>query len=247
VTSPLWSCRRTDGETPGTVDTVDRAPRAVKKKVMEWLESADGDPSGSAFSQLSPIQVINALFPLLYHGNEKIKLRAVTLLGSMAARLADQDMDEARNVVRRLMWNLNDESGGIGWGSPEAMGEILAHHEGLAGEYTHILVSYTRQDANYLEHEVLQRGLLWAIGRVFGVRPERVREASPHLLHYLESGDAGVRGLTAELLGEFREPGARQALERLLADDAEYDEPMERADARRRVMDAAAEALGKMG
>jgi hypothetical protein len=237
---------RTDGETPVTVDTVDRAPRAVKKQVMEWLESANGDPSGSAFSRLSPIQVINALFPLLYHGNENIKLRAVALLGTMTARLADHDMDEARNVVRRLTWNLNDESGGIGWGSPEAIGEILAHHEGLAGEYTHILVSYTRRDANYIEHEVLQRGLLWALRRLYRVRPERVREASPRLLHYLESGDAAVRGLAAELLGELREPGARPALERLLADNAEYDEIMERAGARRRVMDAAAEALGKM-
>jgi len=214
---------------------------------MDWLESADDDPSGSALSRFSPIQVINALFPLFYHGNERIKLRAVTLLGTMAARLADHDLDEARNVVRRLMWNLNDESGGIGWGSPEAMGEILAQHEGLAGEYSCILVSYTRRDANYLEHEILQRGLLWAIGRLFRVRPGRVGKASPHLLHYLESGDAAVRGLAAELIGEFREPGARRALERLLADDAEYDEIMERAGARRRVMDAAAEALRKIG
>ncbi|MBN1102391.1 MAG: HEAT repeat domain-containing protein [Deltaproteobacteria bacterium] len=168
-------------------------------------------------------------------------------MGNMAARLADQDMEEARNVVRRLMWNLNDESGGIGWGFPEAMGEILAQHEGLAGEYTHILVSYTRQDANYLEHQLLQRGLLWAIGRLFRVRPERLREASPHLLHYLGSGDAAVRGLAAERLGEFREPGARHALEGLLTDDAEYDGIMERAGSRRRVMDAAAEALGKIG
>ena len=30
------------------------------------------------------------------------------------------------------MWTLNDESGGIGWGSPEVMGEILAAHKGLA-------------------------------------------------------------------------------------------------------------------
>jgi len=40
--------------------------------------------------------------------------------------------------MRRLMWNLNDESGGIGWGNPEAMGEILACHEALANEYAPI-------------------------------------------------------------------------------------------------------------
>ncbi len=63
-------------------------------------------------------------------------------MGRVAADLADRDMESARVVVRRLMWNLNDESGGIGWGSPEAMGEIMACHEGLAEEYSCILISF---------------------------------------------------------------------------------------------------------
>jgi len=36
------------------------------------------------------------------------------------------------------MWSLNDESGGIGWGAPEAMGAIMARHTGLADEYANI-------------------------------------------------------------------------------------------------------------
>jgi len=46
------------------------------------------------------------------------------------------------------------------------MGEILAAHNGLAQEYAHILLSYAREEGNYLELEALQRGLLWGIGRL---------------------------------------------------------------------------------
>jgi hypothetical protein len=46
-------------------------------------------------------------------------------MGEVMAHLADKDMESARVIMRRLMWSLNDESGGIGWGAPEAMGEIV--------------------------------------------------------------------------------------------------------------------------
>jgi len=220
--------------------------RSLKKKVLEWLKAPDFESTASELGRLPPQQAINVLLPCLYHGEERIKWRAVTLLGGSVALLADQNMEEARNVIRRLMWNLNDESGGIGWGSPEAMGETLARHRALAREYVHILVSYTRQDANYLESEVLQRGLLWALARVFRSWPELRKHASPCVLPYLTSQDAAVRALAAELLGVFGEEAARTELHRLLVDDAEYEEPMERSPARRRVADAAAEALAKL-
>jgi len=96
--------------------------------------------------------VINPLFSFLYNNDEQVRWRTVTAFGAVVAKLADEDMEAARIIMRRLMWNLNDESGGIGWGSPEAMGETLARHEGLAKEYARILLSYARQDGNYLEH-----------------------------------------------------------------------------------------------
>ena len=85
------------------------------------------------------------------------------------------------------MWSLNDESGGIGWDAPEAMSEIIASHEGLAKEYTNVLISYVREDGNFLEYEPLQRGAVWGIGSVAQARPDLVQDALPHgkfiLLH----------------------------------------------------------------
>ena len=119
------------------------------------------------------------------------------------------------------MWSLNDESGGIGWDAPEAMSEIIASHEGLAKEYTNVLISYVREDGNFLEYEPLQRGAVWGIGRVAQARPDLVQDAIPHLLPYLESRDATVRGVAAWTVGLLGAEAARPQLEALLGDKAD--------------------------
>ena len=195
--------------------------RDLKKRVLGLLKSSDFERSIEEIRGLPARQVINPLFSFLYNNDELVRWRAVTAFGAVTAHLADQDMESARIIMRRLMWNLNDESGGIGWGSPEAMGETLARHEGLAKEFASILLSYAREDGNYLEHEGLQRGLLWGIGRLCRVRPDLVRDAVPYLILFLQSGDAAVRGLAARVMGLSGSKEARPALERLLDDEAE--------------------------
>ena len=101
-----------------------------------------------------------------------------------------------------MIWNLNDESGGIGWGVPETMGEVMARHQGLAREYVNILVSYIRADGNFLEHEPLQQGVLWGLGRLAQTSPELLQRCSfPIYTHFLSSKDATLRGLAAWTIG----------------------------------------------
>jgi hypothetical protein len=101
------------------------------------------------------------------------------------------------------------------------MGEIIAKHDGLAREYAHILISYIRENGNYLENEVLQFGALWGIARAGEVLPDLVASAVPSLLPFLSSSNAGHRGLAARIMGLLRAPEARPELERLLEDEAE--------------------------
>lgn len=222
-----------------------RASLAWKERILGLLKSPGFSDALPEMDGIPLIKGINALLPFLYHGDAEIKRRAVMALGHRVAELADRDMDEARNVVRRLMWSLNEESGGIGWGSPEAMAEILARHEGLAREYTNILASYTQEGGNYLESEILQQGVLWGMGRVFRRWPALVRRAAPSILSFLGSRDPSVRALAARLLGEMGDERARQALECLLQDGAEFQIPMEEHPPVRRVQDEAREALAK--
>ena len=201
------------------MDTAKPRGRDLKRKVFDLLQSDNFDQALHELLQLSARQVINPLFSSLLSSDEQIKWRTVSAMGKVVANLADEDMESARVVMRRLMWLLNDESGGIGWGAPEVMGEVMASHEGLAKEYASVLVSYVREDGNYLEYEPLQRGAVWGVGRMAQVRPHMVQDAVPHLIQFLESSDATVRGMAAWTVGLLRAIAARVKLEALLEDD----------------------------
>jgi hypothetical protein len=201
--------------------------RKNKQKVMELLSGEDVESIKAQLSSFEVKDVVHGLFSGICSSDEKIHWNAVACMGIVVARLADQDMEEARIVMRRLLWSLNDESGGIGWGAPEAMAEIMVHHQSIAEEYIHMLISYMRedgeelfQDGNYLEHEVLQRGLLWGIARLAETRPDMLLQHGviKDLMPYLRSTDAGVKGLAAKGLGLLGAVEARENLQ-ILQDD----------------------------
>ena len=124
--------------------------------------------------------------------------------------MADDEIDEARTVMRRFLWMLNDESGGIGWGVPEAMAEVMFHSPALAAEYLHMLVSYTMddgpelfQDGNFLELDLLQEGVLWGLCRVAPrYRIELIELGLENNLEvYLFADNTAVKGLACRLAG----------------------------------------------
>ena len=220
--------------------------RAARQKVFDLLKAADIDRALEELYGLPYHQVINSLFSFLYNVNPQIKWNAVTALGMLTARLADQDMESARVIIRRLMWNLNDESGGIGWGSSEAMGEILANHQTLANEYHQILISYSRVDGNFQENETIQGGVLWGIGRLSQNSPDLMKKAVSHLIPNLDSPNNVFRGLTAWIMGLVAMKETDSRLEKLLQDDAELQIYIDRKMVTRKIKDFAKEALGRI-
>jgi hypothetical protein len=141
-------------------------------------------------------------------------------MGRVVSRQAEEDMADARVIMRRLMWNLNDESGGIGWGSPEAMGEIMACSPPLAREYRHIAISHIDPEGNFLEHEGLQQGALWGIGRLFHARPETGAGCNDLLIPFLRAPDAPRRGLAAWAAIPLASKALQEPLEALAGDSS---------------------------
>ncbi len=201
-----------------------------KRRIGRLLQSPDLDAIIAELLKLPPSVVINPLIAGLCSTNETARWHAITALGPIIAKLADRDMEAARVVMRRFMWSLNDESGGIGWGAPEAMAEIMSCHDGLADEYAHMLVAYMREDGFYLELEQLQRGLMWGLGRLARDKPDllRSKDAIRHLLSYLDSIDSTVRGLAARTLGLLHAEDSTPLLEKLVDDPAPLRFDMDR-------------------
>jgi hypothetical protein len=175
--------------------------RQLKKKVLEVLQIHDFSLLYSHFKEIPPKSLLNPLFIALCNPSERVRWNAVRCFGKAVSAIADEDFESARIVMRRFLWMLNDESGGIGWGAPESMAEVMFLSENLFEEYSHMLISYMRedgeelhQDGNYLELPLLQRGLLWGVARLCDKYPEEMiqKKVTPDLIKYLSSGDDNV-------------------------------------------------------
>ena len=194
--------------------------RERKARIGKLLGQDDFESALETIRRMTGRQAVNPLFSFLYSGDEKIRWRAVTAMGVVVGHLADTAMESARVVMRRFMWNLNDESGGIGWGSPEAMGEITAGHAGLADEFACILISYINPHGNFLEHELLQRGSLWGVGRLAHARPLLAKPAAPFLTDFFDAPDPFHRGTAIWAAGPIIDGAMRPLIKARLSDEA---------------------------
>jgi len=148
-----------------------------------------------------------------------VRWKAIFAFGFTTAEIAEQDLERARIIIRRLMWMLNEESGGMAWGVGEAFAEALYQSEALKREYLQINVSYIWPEGNYLEYPPSQRGILWGIGRLAQKYPEDLVKihAPEYLLLHLESPDPLVVFYSLWSLSLFKESLDLKAhLERIL-------------------------------
>ena len=198
--------------------------KAYRESIIACLSGEPLDAVLAEVLQWPPHRAISPLIACLFHGDEKVRWHAVSALGAITATLAETNPEAARTVVHRLMWSLNAESGSIGWGAPEVLAEIMAIHGGFAEEFGHMLVAYMRPDGCYIEFPILQRGLMWGLGRLAGTRPDVLNgwDASIYLPPYLNSEDPEVRGLAARALGLLKVNVAKERIEALKEDPAKF-------------------------
>lgn len=220
----------------------------MKQRLSALLDADDFDLALQDLRGLPRKRTLRSLLSFLCEPDPKRKGRAVSFLGLLAADVATESLEEARELMRRLMWSLNDESGSIGWGAPQAMAEIMVRHAGLAEEYAHMLVSYMREDGNTLENPQLQRDLLQGIGRLAAARPALMKEhgAGLYLPPFLASEDRIVQGLAAWCAGILEVEEARPGLKALLHTDTEIVLNIGHVILKRPVRDLAREALERL-
>ncbi len=185
----------------------------LKKRVIELLRRNSLAELKDELQALPETGLLNALFSCLCHPEELVRWHAVSSFGFVVPVIAEHDLEQARTVMRRFLWMLNDESGGIGWGVPEAMAEVMYYSRPLGREYLHMLVSYTKddgpelfQDGNFLELDMMQEAVLWGLCRVAPVYPDQLADHNldANLDVYFLSPSARIKGLVCRLAGVLK-------------------------------------------
>jgi hypothetical protein len=175
--------------------------RNQKAAVRRQLQNDDFETVKKEILAYPARRVINMLISLFCDDVPLVRWRAIEATGAVVSMHAETDMESARVIMRRFLWMLNDESGGIGWGVPEAMGEVLALSDRLAMEFHRVFLSYVQPACNFLEHPLLQRGLLWGLCRLAQKKRSLVCPVLPDVEPFLDSGDPYHRGLATLVFG----------------------------------------------
>ena len=153
------------------------------------------------------------LISLAYSDNELIKWRSIEAIGIVSALMAKSDLERVRDLVRRLFWLMNDESGGLGWSSPEMIGEILVNIPELIDEFGHILIAY-------FDEEPFERGSHLAVSRVASINPEPYKSKIPRLIESLNSSDTYIQYYALLILHSIEAEPPVAAVKRMLGDSS---------------------------
>lgn len=175
----------------------------IQAELAEALLETDSEETlRQRLGRIPPQAATRALLAFLSSAEEALRSRSARALGLLVAQRAASDLEGAREIVRRLVWSLNDESGGIGWGAPAALAHILARSDPLCGEFAAVFVSYLREDGNFLGGSPLEPLLLDAAAILAEARPEALRSlgAERLLSSFLHSPRESSRSRAARAL-----------------------------------------------
>ncbi len=137
------------------------------------------------------------LLSLAYDTDENIRNCSIEAIGIFSEIMAKNDIEKVRDLIRRQFWLMNDESGGIGWNSPDIIGEILVNVPSLIDEFGDLLLAY-------LKEEPFERGAHRAILKVASISPEPYRNHVFLITESLESDDPEICTCTIKILEKIK-------------------------------------------
>ena len=165
-----------------------------KKFILHSLESNDLDAVVSLIRENR--KALSLLIRMAYDKETLVGWRAIKTVGLVAQALVEIDSEFLRITIRKLLWSLSDESGGIGWAAPELLGEIVSSDpEGFADIIPLIAEVYD------IEEETFRPGVVYALARVAKVSPELVANYQKVIIRSLVDKNPLIKIYALDLVG----------------------------------------------
>lgn len=187
---------------------------ANKEEIRALLLAGRWEDAGRAAA--ADYRVMRVLLGMLYEADDCLHWLAAEAIGVAGGIMAGTELEKAREYIRRLLWNLNEESGGTPWGSTEAIGAIVAARPDLLANYISIVHQFQEDDS-------LCPGVIWMLAMVGRKQPSLVEEYFSFITACLTRPDARVRGFAAWAAGALGIGEAIPHLARLTNDQAAFN------------------------
>jgi len=165
----------------------------TKKFIYHSLEINDLDAVVSLVQKNR--KALSLIIRMTYDKESLVGWRAIKAVGRVAKVLAKTEHEFLRIAVRKLLWSLSDESGGIGWAAPELLGEIVhSDPESFADIIPLIAEVYD------VEEQTFRPGVMYALARVAEAAPEMIANYQRIIIRSLMDKDPLIRIYTLELV-----------------------------------------------
>lgn len=175
-----------------TTDKPKQPPKAaeLKKAIRQSLANEDYDTI-TAFGLVDKA-VIRQLISMSYDKEDVLCYRSIKALGLLCKALSLTQINVVRETIRKLLWSMGDESGGIGWSAPEMIAEIVRYEPHKYDDIIPVLWSYK-------EEAMFRAGVVLGLLRIALVDRERASFVLADLDELLKDQNPSVRAYTALL------------------------------------------------
>ena len=145
----------------------------------------------------------------LYQVDEALRWHAIEAVAVFVRQWWDSGRHEkALDYMRRLMWSINDESGGIGWSTPQTIAEIVVAIPQLADPFVSNMIAVA------FHEPALMKSGLYAVGRLGPLARRPMEPFRDDVLACFDADDPETLGLAVWATGKI---GMRSALPHLTA------------------------------
>ena len=177
-----------------------------KKTIREALET--NNLSNIVSLATANKRVIPQLIRFSYERETLSGWRAIKAIGLIARQLIKTDYNFLRETIRKLLWSLSDESGGIGWSAPEILGEIVSADPNRFSDVIPLIA-----EVYEIEEKIFRPGVLYAFGRIAETDPVIVQPYKQIVTKALTDADSLVRIYAIELLKTLQIGTGKEVIE----------------------------------
>ncbi len=184
----------------------------LKRIVIDALQKRD--LSRIAELGLENPRTISILFNLSYDKDSLITWRAIEAMGEVVHAIAERSREDAREVMKRLLWSITEESGGLGWSSIEMIAEVIVRSPGVFSDVALLI-------PEYFDEPIFRESVLYALWRIGKERPELLEKNAVEavLKEALESENPTIKGLALLIIRDCSEKLGLKGLDKSISND----------------------------
>ncbi len=141
---------------------------------------------------------------------------AISALEALAAAYAADHDEIYRNVIRRAVWAMADESGNVPWAAPEMMTAVISACPQQYREFIKIMIT------NGLDSPMCHLGVLWSVGHLGSAHLDEMEPFMKRIVKFLDHKDEELRGTAVWALKQLQYEPASDKINSMADDAAEF-------------------------